>query len=56
MSGSKCKSSDVAGTTKLFKLLYCKITNIFFIFVFICVCFCVICVKSIINLLQYSAI
>ena len=37
MSGSKCiSSSDVAGTTILFKVLYCKIKNVFFIF---CVCF-----------------
>ena len=36
MSGSKCKSSaDVAGTTVLFKVLYCKIKTVFFIF-----CFC----------------
>ena len=50
MSGSKHKSSnDVAGTTILFKVLYCKMKNVFFIF---CVCFlCIICVKSIINLL-----
>ena len=41
-------------TTVLFKVLYCKIKNVFFIF---CVCFlCIICVKSIINLLQYSTI
>ena len=55
MSRSKRKSSgDVAGTTVLFKVLYCKIKNAFFIF---CVCcLCIICVKSIINLLQYSII
>ena len=36
MSGSKRKnSSDVAGTIVLFKVLYCKIKNVFFIF---CVC------------------
>ena len=36
ISGSKCKSSNVvAGTTVLFKVLYCKIKNIFFTF---CVC------------------
>ena len=54
-SGSKSKSSDdVAGTTVLFKVLYCKIKNVFFIF---WVCFlCIICVKSFINLLQYSTI
>ena len=41
-------------TTVLFKVLYCKIKNVFFIF---CVCFLfIICVKSIINLLQYSTI
>ena len=33
MYGSKRKSSgDVAGTTVLFKVLYCKINNVFFIF------------------------
>ena len=33
MSRSKCKSSsDVAGTAVLFKVLYCKIKNVFFIF------------------------
>ena len=38
----------------LFKVLYCKIKNVFFIF---CVCFiCIICVKSSSNLLQYSTI
>ena len=41
-------------TTVLFKVLYCEIKNVFFIF---CVCFlCIVCVKSIINLLQYSTI
>ena len=36
----------------LFKVLYCKSQNVFFIF---CVCLlCVICVKSIINLFQCS--
>ena len=39
-------------TTVLFKVLYCKIKNILF---FVC-CLCIICVKSIINLLQYSTI
>ena len=55
MSGSKRKSSgDVAGTTVLFKVLYCKIKNVFFI---LSVCFlCIIFVKIIINLLQYSTI
>ena len=56
MSGSKRKSSgDIAATTVLFKVLYCKmIKNVFFIF---CVCFLrIICVKSIINLLQYITI
>ena len=52
-SKHKC-SSDVAGTTVLFKVLYCKIKNVFF-FLFICF-LCIICVKSIINLLQYSTI
>ena len=35
MSGSKRKSGDVAGTTVLLKVLYCKIKNVFFIFVFV---------------------
>ena len=36
-SGSKCKTSgDVAGTTVLFKVLYCKIKNVFLFFVFLC--------------------
>ena len=47
-------SSDVAGTTLLFKVLYCKIKNVLF-FVFVCF-LCIICVKSIINLFQYSTI
>ena len=65
ISQSKCKGSrDVAGTdvnpcmwllhyiTILFKILYCKIKNVDF-----CVCFlCIICVKNIINLLQYKTI
>ena len=53
MSGSKRRSSsDVAGTTVLFKVLYCKVKNVSFGF---CVCFlCIICVKSMINLLRYS--
>ena len=38
-SESKWKSSrDVAGTTVLLKVLYCKIENVFFIF-FVCLCF-----------------
>ena len=41
-------------TTALFKVLYCKIKSVFCIF---CVCFLgIICVKNIINLLQYSTI
>ena len=41
-------------TLVLFKVLNCKIKNVFFIF---CVCFlCIICVKNIINLLQYSTL
>ena len=64
MSESKDKNiSDIPGIAKkhqlvywtsvLFKILYCKI-KIFFIF---CICFlCTMCVKSIINLLQYSTI
>ena len=52
ISGSKHKGSrDVAGTTVLFKVLYYKIKNIFFIF---CLFLCIICVKSVINILQYS--
>ena len=36
MSGSKCKcSGDVAGPIVFFKVLYCKIKNVSFIF---CVC------------------
>ena len=53
MSRSKRKSSgDVTGTIVLFKVLYCKIKNVLFF-----VCFlCIICVKSIINLLQYGTL
>ena len=49
-----CQPLDARCCTMLllFKVLYCKIKNVFFIF---CVCFlCIICVKSMINLLQYS--
>ena len=47
-------SSDVACGTLLFKVYYYKIKNVFH---FLCVCFlCIICVKSIINLSQYSTI
>ena len=54
MSRSKRKNSgDVAGTTVLFKVLYCKIKMFYLFFVFV---LCIICVKSIINLLQYSTI
>ena len=54
MSIIKPKSSgDVAGNTALFKVLYCK-GNVFFNFLF--VFSCIVCVKSIINLLQYSII
>ena len=43
-------------TTMLFKVLYCKVENVFFIFC-VCVCFlCTTCVNSIINLLQHSTI
>ena len=36
MSRSKHTSSgDVAGTTVLFRVLYCKIKNVFFIFLFV---------------------
>ena len=47
MSGSKCKSSgDVAGTAVLFKVLYCKIKNVFFTF-YICLFFMYcLCEKS----------
>lgn len=39
--------------TVLFKILYFQIKNV----LFLCVCFlCIICVKTIINLLQYSTI
>ena len=41
--------------TVLFRVLYCEIKNVVFIF---CILFflCIACVKSIINLLQYSTI
>ena len=46
------QGSSVAGTTALFKVLYCTIKNVFF-----CVsCLCVIYIKRFINLLQYSTI
>ena len=56
MSRSKHKSSgDVAGTTYFSR--YCavrlKMFSLFFVFVYF---LCIICVKSIINLLQYSTI
>ena len=36
------------------KVLYCNIKNVFFTF---CICFlCIICMKSVINLLQYNTI
>ena len=41
-------------TTLLFKVLYCKITND--LFIFLCLVLCIICMNSIINLLQYSTI
>ena len=45
MSGSKHKSSgDVAHTTVLFKVLYCKIKNVFFNF-FVCFFMCYLCEK-----------
>ena len=54
MSIIKPKSSgDVAGNTALFKVLYCQ-GNVFFNFLL--VFSCIVCVKSIINLLQYSII
>ena len=34
MSGSKCKSYGVASTSVLFKISYCKIKNIYFLFAF----------------------
>ena len=56
MSGSKCKNSgDVAGTTVLFQVPYCKVENVFFIFcayLFLCIIY----IENIINLLQYSII
>ena len=40
-------------TTVLFKILYFQIKNV----LFLCVCsICIICVKTIINLLQYSTV
>ena len=54
MSRSKCKgSSDVAGTTILFKVLHCKMK----MFSLFCMCFlCIIFMKNIINVLQYSTV
>ena len=35
MSGNKCKSSgNVAGNTEFFKVLYCKIQNVYFMCLF----------------------
>ena len=34
MSGSKCKSCGVASISVLFKISYCKIKNIYFLFAF----------------------
>ena len=46
MSRSKHKSSgDIAGTTVVFKILYCKVKNVLFFVHY---------VKSIINLFQYN--
>ena len=52
MSGRKWKcSSDVTGTSILFKVRYYRIENVLF-----SVCFlCIVCVKSFINLLKYSS-
>ena len=50
MSQSKSESSgDGSGTTVVFKLLYYKIKNVYFL----CLFSMYICVKSIVNLLQY---
>ena len=47
-------SKPLYQTTVLFKVLHCKIKKVFFLFR---ICFLyIICVKSIINLLQCSAI
>ena len=65
MSRSKCKGcSDVAGTankcqlldctTAHFRVIHCKIKNVFC--VFMCFFLCIICAKGIINLVQYSII
>ena len=49
-----CQSCVPAVYCVLFKVLYCKIKSILFIF---CVCFsCIICVRNITNPLQYSTI
>ena len=57
ISGSKHKSSGhVAVTAVLFKVLYCMVKNVFFIFLCLFPFLCIICVKSIINLLEYNNI
>ena len=38
MSGSKCKSCGVASISVLFKISYCKIKNIYFLFFTYCLC------------------
>ena len=51
MFGSKCKSrGDGAGVSGLFKILSCKIRNVFLL----CLFLCIVCVRSVINLLQCS--
>ena len=52
MAGSAKEHQLLYYTTVLFKVLFCKIKNVFFIF---CVCVLyIICVKGIINLLCFA--
>ena len=45
--GSSC--SSIREVPILFKVLFCKILNVLFLYLFSCI----ICVKNVINLLQY---
>ena len=48
------EATEQHALTVVFKVLYCKIKNVFFI---ICIFYvCIICVKSIIHLFQHSTI
>ena len=54
MCGSSVKAAGMYLIQLMFKVLYCKIKNVFLIFG---VCFlCIICVKSIINPVKYSTV